>query len=307
MGGLPRNGGGMIPIRLGTRSSPLAMAQASLVGDLIRQANPDIEPVICPMTTLGDRVDGPLQAMGGKGVFIRDIEQALLDCQIDMAVHSLKDVTANMAYGTILGGFVGNESCRDCLVGPAGVSLATLPVGAKVGTGSLRRRALLAYHRPDVEVVPIRGNIQRRLDYLSELDAIVLSEVSLLRLPDLLVPYEPLSPLEFVPAPGQGVIGLQVRSEDSGLQELARGISPDLTWLHASAHMQFLRGAQFDCRIPLGIYSTVVGDEWVATVFKADESLRQMQWLQYACGFLEREEKAFEWGVACRSEWVSGG
>ncbi len=293
----------MTPIRLGTRSSPLAMAQASLVRDVIRHVNPALEPVICPMTTLGDRVDGPLQEMGGKGVFIRDIEQALLDHHIDMAVHSLKDVTANMADGTILGGFVGNESCRDCLVGPAGVSLATLPVGAKVGTGSLRRRALLAYHRPDVVVVPIRGNIQRRLSYLTELDAIILSEVSLLRLPDLRVQYEPLSPLEFVPAPGQGVIGLQVREDDMGLQELARAMSPALTWLHASAHMQFLRGAQFDCRVPLGIYSTVLGDEWVATVFKADECLKQMQWFQYTCAIIEREEKAFEWGSACRSGW----
>ncbi|NDD66450.1 hydroxymethylbilane synthase [bacterium] len=284
----------MMPLRLGTRSSALAMAQADMVSHAIQVRGGEV--TLCPMTTEGDRSMGSLQAMGGKGVFIRDIERALLSHEVDMAIHSLKDVTATMADGTVLAGFLGGESCRDCLVSHAGWDLSTLPSGATVGSSSLRRAALCHYYRPDIQVVPIRGNVQTRLASLDTLDAVMLSEVGLLRLGITQWPVVPLSPLDFIPAPGQGVIAIQVRDDDERARTMAAAISDPLTQCHASAHTHFLRGAHFDCQVPLGMHSWLVGQRFLATLFRATATYQQMAFAQFECGMEERDQVAWEWG-----------
>lgn len=284
----------MMPFRLGTRSSALAMAQADLVAHAIQAQGASV--TVCPMTTEGDRTMGPLQAMGGKGVFIRDIEQALLSHSVDMAIHSLKDVTATMAEGTVLAGFLGGESCRDCVVSHAGWDLSTLPLGATVGSSSLRRAALCHYYRPDIRVVPIRGNVQTRLAHLDTLDAVMLSEVGLLRLGLTQWPYVPLSPFSFVPAPGQGVIAIQVRDDDDRSLAMAEAISDATTRCHASAHTHFLKGAHFDCRVPLGMHSWVSAQRFMATLFRATDTYQQMAFAQFECDIQERDRVSWEWG-----------
>lgn len=282
----------MTPIRLGTRSSALAMAQTDMVARAIQALGDEVQ--YCPMTTEGDRQSGPLQALGGKGVFIRDIERALVGHEVDMAVHSLKDVTSTMAEGTVLAGFLGGESCADCLVSRAGWDLTTLPQGATVGTSSLRRAALCHYHRPDLQVVPIRGNVQTRLMQLARLDAVLLSEVGLRRLGITQWPSVSLSPLQFVPAPGQGVIAIQVRESDARAMAVATAISDANTQCHATAHIQFLKGAHFNCLIPLGMYSQVCDGRFMATLFRARD--RHMAFAQFDCDIQDKDRVSWEWG-----------
>src|SRR5438552_14947875 len=207
-------------LKLGTRGSPLALAQARAVAARLRALGADVEVV--PMRTEGDRlVDAHLAAIGGKGLFVREIEEALREGLIDGAVHSLKDLPAELPAGLMLGAFTEREDPRDVLVSRSGASFEDLPVGAVVGTSSPRRRALALALRPDLVVEPIRGNVETRVRKLESgpWDALILAAAGLSRL-GLTPRYAwPLDPTVFVPAVGQGIVAVEMRAADRRSEE----------------------------------------------------------------------------------------
>lgn len=243
-------------LRIGTRTSPLALYQASLIKKRLNIRYPTIATQIIPLETEGDSHSIPLHLCGGKGIFIRKIEEALLNNTIDLAVHSFKDITYFSPPSLTLSGFIKAESPCDILVSHANYTLNTLPKNAKIGSDSLRRKALLHSIRPDFQVLPIRGNIHTRLQrYIKkDLDAIILSYVSLSRLNLMQYLSEILNPKWFIPAPGQGVIAIQCRKHDKNHCQIARAIGDEDQYPLSIFEMSLLKKLQFDCGFPFGLF-----------------------------------------------------
>lgn len=239
-------------LRIGTRGSALALAQAGTVAAALRARGVGAELV--PIRTEGDRLDeARLADIGGKGLFVREIEEALLARRVDLAVHSLKDLPAALPAGLALGAFPHREDPRDVLVTRAGGGIADLPRGAKVATSSLRRRALLLSARADLVIEPVRGNVDTRLRKLEEGDchAIVLAAAGLARL-GLTPPHaDPLDPEEFVPAVGQGILAVETRADDSAVREVVAELDDADTRACALAERAYLRRIGGTCNTPL--------------------------------------------------------
>lgn len=197
--------------RIGTRGSDLALTQTRDVARLIQTRFPDVRVDVCVVRTTGDRVlDAPLARIGGKGLFTKELEDALLRQEVDLAVHSLKDLPTRMPDGLALAAVVEREDPRDALVATPGLRLATLPAGARIGTSSLRRRAQLLARIPQVEILDVRGNVPGRLAKLDrgEFDALVLARAGLKRLGLIDRVTEAIDPSVVVPAVGQGALGV---------------------------------------------------------------------------------------------------
>lgn len=251
-------------LRIATRKSPLARWQANHVADLWRSRFADTDISLVEMSTAGDRlVEGPLQAVGGKGLFIKELEQALLEDRADLAVHSLKDVTSAFPEGLLLASVPEREDPRDAWVSPEGAKFLELPLGARVGTSSLRRACLLKAARPDLKVVPLRGNVQTRLRKTEELGlgGTVLAVAGLVRL-GLAGRITEILPLELsLPAVGQGALALEARAEDRELLAQARQLEHRATRLAIDAERAFLARLEGGCNVPLGGYADVRGEE----------------------------------------------
>ncbi len=249
---------------LGTRGSALARAQADIARQRLEKANPSLTIETRVIATAGDRDQhSSLLVMGGKGVFIREIEQALFDTTIDVAVHSFKDVTAATAPGLQLCAFFSPESQADALVLREGFTFAALPRGALIGTGSMRRRALLTRLRPDLDIRDIRGNVETRLAKLDSglYHGVLLSKAGLIRLNlDHRVSHE-FDPAVFYPAPGQGVIALEIRSGDRRSQAACEAAGDPDQRTRSLADLGLLRAVGFDCRAPLGVHTTLAGND----------------------------------------------
>ena len=245
------------PIVIGTRGSALALAQSRAVGAMIEAASGgEATCALEIISTKGDRVqDRPLAQVGGKGLFTLELEQALREGRIHIAVHSLKDLPTEDPGGIMLASVPSREDPADVLVGAA---LAALPEGAVVGTGSLRRRAFVVEARPDVEVRDIRGNVDTRLRKLAagDYDAIVLAAAGLNRL-GLDVERHPMSVDAFIPAPGQGALGIQCRVQDGRTQELLRQIDHARTRLCCVSERAFLRALGGGCNVPAAAHATI--------------------------------------------------
>jgi hydroxymethylbilane synthase len=242
-------------IVIGTRGSNLALAQARIAAARLTRINPTLGVELRIITTTGDRNrQARLSDIGGKGVFIRELEQALLDKTIDIAVHSFKDITAHLHPGLGLAAFFCPESVCDVLVARSNAPLSGLPKNALIGTGSMRRVALLSRLRPDLRFAPIRGNIDTRLAKLDrgECDGIVLSEAGLIRLGLEARIAERFDPCSFFPAPGQGVIALELRQEDRVRYEAA---GDALQRAVSLAELSLLEHLGFDCRTPMGVHT----------------------------------------------------
>ncbi len=244
------------PLRLATRQSALALAQTVLVADALRAAWPGIEIELVPVVTEGDRRrDVPTTALGGKGVFTGAVQEAVLDGRADLAVHSAKDLPALQTAGLVLAAVPERADPRDVLVGREPVcGLDDLPGGATVGTGSPRRLALLRFLRPDLEVVPIRGNVDTRLRKArsGELDAVVLAAAGLLRLglgDELLAP---LDPETFTPSPGQGCLAVEAREDDIRVLGLVAAISNPPSRVALRGERAFLAKLGGSCTLPAG-------------------------------------------------------
>lgn len=251
-------------VRLGTRGSALALWQANHVRDELRRAHPGLTVELQIISTEGDRIqDRPLHEIGGKGLFVRAIEQRLIDDEIDLAVHSMKDLPAFGPEGLTLACTPPREDPRDALVGPAGATLATLPPGSRLGTGSLRRAALAHRINPAIKVVPIRGNVPTRVGKVDkgEVDAVLLAAAGLRRLGKAERIVELLDPEAFCPAPAQGILALQCRDDDTRVRGLIDALSCPEATLAAAAERGFLQRLEAGCTIPVGCHATRHGDE----------------------------------------------
>jgi hydroxymethylbilane synthase len=253
-----------VRIRVGTRGSKLALAQAALVIEALRAAHPGLDGELCIIQTEGDRRRrASLLAIGGQGVFTRELEVALLDGEIDVAVHSLKDLPSTLPEGLVLAATPPREDPRDVLVTREGTRLEALTDGAVVGTGSLRRRAQLLRLRPDLKMKDIRGNVDTRLAKLhaGEYDAVVLAAAGLSRLGALAcVQAEVLATEAVLPAPAQGILGLECRADDTATRETLASINHAPTFVSATAERAVLSHFGIGCRLPVAALAETKGD-----------------------------------------------
>lgn len=267
------------PIRLGTRGSPLALRQAALVADRIRGQAPDRAVEIVPMKTSGDRLaQVSLGEFGGKGLYVKELEEALLAGRVDIAVHSLKDMPAELPEGLCLAAFPPRDDPRDVLVTRAGGGIADVPDGATVGTSSLRRRVLLLSVRPDLRIEAIRGNVDTRLAKLSAgtWDAIVVAAAGLARLGLTPANARPLAPTEFVPAVGQGILAIEARSADREVRALLAAVDDPATRAQADAERAFLRQLGASCHTPVAAHAQLVNGELSLDGFVATLDARRV-------------------------------
>jgi hydroxymethylbilane synthase len=251
-------------VRIGTRGSRLARAQAEWVRGRLEAADRDCRAELVIIRTSGDRVgERPLAALGGKGLFVKEIEEALAAGTIDCAVHSLKDLPGELAPGLRLAAVPERADPRDVAVTRAPGGLRALSRGARVGTSSPRRAALLRALWPAVEVVDMRGNVDTRLQKLEagEVDALVLAAAGLARLGIAPAHAEPCDPLEFVPAIGQGALAVETREDE--FASLARVLEDGPSRRAVDAERAFLRAVGGSCLTPLGAHATVGGDALV--------------------------------------------
>jgi hydroxymethylbilane synthase len=249
------------PLVIATRESRLALWQAEHVQALLRQRGLSVE--LLGMTTKGDQIlDRTLSKVGGKGLFVKELEVALEEGRAHIAVHSLKDVPMELPAGFALACVMEREDPRDAFVSPHYASLAQLPQGAVVGTSSLRRQVLLHALRPDLKIVPLRGNLDTRLRKLDEgqYDAIVLAAAGLKRLKMDERIRSIFAPEEMLPAAGQGALGIEIRSDREDLRLALQSLVDMPTWLRVTAERAVSRGMGGSCSVPLAAYATLEGD-----------------------------------------------
>ena len=252
--------------RIGTRGSPLALAQARLVRARLAAAHgvPESAFAIAVITTSGDRLkDVPLSTEGGKGLFTKEIEAALLAGEIDLGVHSAKDVATVLPHGLILPVFLEREDIRDAFVSLTVNTLDDLPRGARFGTSSIRRAAQMLRYRPDLRIVPFRGNVDTRLTRLADgvADATLLAMAGLNRLGRASAAVQLLDPLQFPPAPAQGAIGIEIRDGDTRTREtIAAVLDHPQTTIAVTAERALLATLDGSCRTPIGAFTEFDGD-----------------------------------------------
>lgn len=250
----------MRTVVVGTRKSALALTQTGWVMDRLREANPHWEIYQEKIVTKGDRIlDVTLSKIGGKGLFVKEIEQALLDGRIDIAVHSMKDMPGEMPEGLVIGAVTRREDPRDCLITRNGQLLEALPSGARIGTSSLRRQAQILAYRPDVTVEPVRGNLDTRLRKMEEgqFDAILLAMAGLSRMGWQDRVTQALSTDIMVPAVGQGALAIQCRADDAEVLKGLKRVNDMETEQAVRAERAFLHAFEGGCHLPVGAYAEV--------------------------------------------------
>jgi hydroxymethylbilane synthase len=266
-------------LRMGTRGSALAVAQSNQVRAALEARHPGltVEPVL--IRTTGDRLQrGSLAPAGGKGLFVKEIEEALAAGTVDFGVHSMKDLPVRLAPGLIVAAIPARADARDVLVEGTGGGLVGLAAGGRVGTASLRRRALVLAIRPDVEIVVLRGNVDTRLRRwrAGELDAILLAAAGLARLGIDEPAARPLSTDEFLPAVGQGALALECRGDDARTCALLGAIADEATAVAVTAERAFLAGLGGDCNTPLAAHATVADGRVALRGLVADRNGRRL-------------------------------
>jgi hydroxymethylbilane synthase len=269
----------MRTIRLGTRGSKLALRQAELAADALQAAVPGIAVDLSIITTTGDRMlDSPLSAIGDKGLFTKEIEQALLDNAIDMAVHSCKDLPSELAPGLAIGAVLPRENPCDVLLSGRGYTVESLPRSARIGTSSLRRTAQLKALRPDLVVLPLRGNVETRIRKMQDegLDAIVLARAGIARLGLMDKVTQTLSADLMLPSPGQGAIALETRGADTEISNLLAKINDAKTDCEVRAERAFLLRLHGGCQVPVGCLAHANRDAVSITGMIASLDGRQM-------------------------------
>jgi hydroxymethylbilane synthase len=251
----------MSTIRIGTRGSKLALIQANLVADaLTASSGHDVELV--EITTHGDTSNAPLTQIGGTGVFVSALRDALLDGRVDVAVHSLKDLPTAPAVGLVVAAIPGRADPRDALCARDGLTLGELPAGSKIGTGAPRRAAQIAALGLGVDVVPVRGNVDTRLGKVADgsLDAVVLARAGLDRLSRTAEITETLDPVQVLPAPGQGALAVECRAGDDVQSLLAALDDPDARSA-VTAERSLLAALEAGCTAPIGALADVADEE----------------------------------------------
>ena len=245
-------------LRIATRKSQLALWQAEYVRARLIELHPDLEVELVTFTTQGDKIlDTPLAKVGGKGLFVKELENAMLRGEADIAVHSMKDVPVELPEGLHLAVICPREDPRDAFVSNHYETLEDLPEGARLGTSSLRRQCQLAALRPDLDIISLRGNVNTRLQKLddNDYDAIILAAAGLLRLEFADRIREYLSPEVCLPAIGQGAVGIECREDDDWVHEIIAPLADPDTALCVRAERAFNRRLQGGCQVPIGGYA----------------------------------------------------
>lgn len=269
-------------VRIATRASELALWQSRHVAAQIEAAWPGVATVLLPITTSGDRIlDRPLAAIGGKGLFIKELEQALLEDQADIAVHSMKDVPWELPPDLHIAVILTREDPRDVLVSKSGGSLIDVPLGAKIGTSSLRRRSQLLALRPDLQLSDLRGNVPTRLGRLArgDYDAIVLAAAGLKRLGLFNETAYALSAASMLPAVGQGAIGIECRRNDHAIEALIKPLHDTLTAQCVRAERAMNARLGGSCTVPVAGYAQIDGEhlhlQGLVAAVDGDDIVRQ--------------------------------
>ncbi|MBI1215288.1 MAG: hydroxymethylbilane synthase [Alphaproteobacteria bacterium] len=251
------------PIKIGTRGSPLALVQTELLADALRRHHPQLAAEgaieVVTITTSGDRIqDRALSEAGGKGLFTKEIEEALLSGEIDCAVHSMKDMPTQLPDGLVIPCLLPRDDVRDAFFSTRGDTLDDLPEGAVVGTSSLRRQAIVLARRPDLQVVTFRGNVGTRMKKLQEgvVDATLLAVAGLNRLGQAHLIQTVLEPEVMLPAVAQGAVGIEIRADDKRMRELLEAVHCPVTELRVTAERAFLAVMDGSCRTPLAALMT---------------------------------------------------
>ena len=251
-------------IRIATRKSPLALWQAHFVQSRLQQLYPQLRVELLPMSTKGDKIlDSPLAKVGGKGLFVKELEQAILAGDAEIAVHSMKDVPVEFPDGLGLSIICEREDPRDAFVSARFTSMAELPAGSRVGTSSLRRQCQLRASRPDLQILDLRGNVNSRLAKLDggEYDAILLAAAGLKRLGLQERITTLLTPEQSLPANGQGAVGIECRLDDDELLTLLAPLEHVPTRQRVLAERAMNRVLQGGCQVPIGAYAELEGDQ----------------------------------------------
>lgn len=246
-------------LRIATRQSPLALWQAEHVRASLLALDPGLSVELVTRMTKGDKIlDQALSKVGGKDLFVKEIEEALLDGSAEVAVHSLKDMPTKLPEALSICAYAKREDPRDALVSPKGYRLETLPKGARVGTSSLRRAAQLLALRPDLQIVPIRGNVQTRLRRMQEegMDATVLAYAGLLRLELSHLASEVIEPGLSLPAIGQGILGIETRTQDLATNRLVERLDDGEARTAAVAERAFLHRLEGGCQVPIAAHTS---------------------------------------------------
>lgn len=254
----------MREVRIGTRGSVLAVVQAERVAAEVRRRYSELAPVLVKIKTSGDKfAQIPLSRVGGKGLFIKEIEEALQAEQVDLAVHSMKDVPTEIAAGLTIAAILEREDPSDALISRRGIKLDALPAGARIGTSSLRRQAQLLRYRPDLTVIPLRGNLDTRLGKLGSegLDAVVVATAGVYRLGRQEEITEILPAEISLPAVGQGALGLEIRATDQKMHDLVGPMSHRPSVLTIGAERAFLTRLGGGCQVPIAAHAELNGDQ----------------------------------------------
>ncbi len=250
-------------IRIATRKSPLALWQAEHVADALRAAHPGLQVEILGMSTQGDKIlDTPLAKIGGKGLFVKELETRMLEGDADIAVHSMKDVPVELPEGLHLPVIMQREDPRDAFVSNHHASLDELPEGAVVGTSSLRRQCQLADRRPDLQIRSLRGNVNTRLRKLDEgeYDAVILAAAGLIRLGFAERIRSPIDPADSLPAIGQGAVGIECRADDARVNALLAPLHHPDTADRVRAERAMNARLEGGCQVPIGGHAVLEGD-----------------------------------------------
>jgi hydroxymethylbilane synthase len=284
-------------IRIATRQSALALWQAEFVAGALRNISGVSGVELRPMSTRGDEIlDRSLQKIGGKGLFIKELESAMQDDRADIAVHSMKDVPAEMPQGFRIGAVLARANPGDALVTPDGGGLASLKHGARIGSSSLRRQAQLKAIRPDIDVRPLRGNVNTRLAKLDDgqYDAIVLACAGLERLGFAGRISEQFSPRQLLPAAGQGAIGVECLQQRADLLEILRELRDDATALAVTAERAVSRRLEASCQSPVASFATFERDELFLRALVAAPDGSQVMRAELRGASAEAESLGFE-------------
>ncbi|HHJ17003.1 MAG TPA: hydroxymethylbilane synthase [Gammaproteobacteria bacterium] len=247
-------------LRIATRKSPLALWQANHVRDALLARNPGLDVELLTMTTQGDKIlDTPLAKVGGKGLFVKELELGMLEGRADLAVHSMKDVPVEFPDGLGLAAILPREDPRDALISNNFSSIDALPQGARVGTSSLRRQCQLRARRPDLVILDLRGNINTRIGKLDngDYDAILLAAAGVRRMGWEARITELLAPEQFVPAIGQGAIGIEIRNDDARVRALVEALNDAQTATRVAAERALNEALQGGCQVPIAGYSEI--------------------------------------------------
>jgi len=249
-------------LRIGTRGSQLALYQANWVREKLIGAHPRLKVTLIKIKTTGDKIqDASLAKIGGKGLFVKEIEDALIGKRIDLAVHSIKDVPTELPEGLHLSAVTKREDPRDVFISKDGTFLKDLPQGAKIGTSSLRRQAQLLHLRNDFEMIPLRGNIDTRLKKLERMNfnGIVLALAGVRRLGLELRITEIIPPEISLPAIGQGALGIETRIDDEGVEEAIHFLNDPASSIAISAERAFLKKLGGGCQVPIAAFGQIAG------------------------------------------------